>query len=97
MVETFSVDMQIAQHLGVAEAKARLSGLVADIERSGKSYVIERYGHPAALIVPIPRQRNGSHRARGMLADYSDPQKRTLEEGAFARAMEKKHGHSVGC
>lgn len=94
-MKAVSIDISNAQHLGVAEAKTRLSGLVADIERSGKSYVIERYGHPAAIIAPMPQPYGGSNRARGLLSSYADEQKRAQEEGAFARAMEAKHGRST--
>lgn len=89
---TIVADIDNARHLGVAEAKARLSNLVADVQGQGSSYVIERYGKPAALVCPMPRRNDGPKRARGLLSAYADPDKRPQEEGAFARAMEAKHG-----
>lgn len=82
-----------ASHLGVAEAKANLSNLVMDVERSGTSYVIERYGRPAAMLVPLPVRPHRSGMARGRLSAYADPSKRGSEKGAFSRAMEADHGH----
>lgn len=92
-METITVNQDSAEHLGLAEAKAGLSGIVTKVQRSGTSYVIERYGRPAAMIVPVPHQGGGSNRARGLLAAYADSGRQALEEGAFARAMEAKHGH----
>lgn len=93
-MERVSVDLGSARRLGVAEAKVGLSAYVADVESSGAAYIIERYGRPAALLMPVPQKKLGSNRARGVLASYADPDKRKLEEGAFARAMEAKHGHA---
>ena len=39
------------------EAKSRLSGLVAEVERSGAKIVISRYGKPVAEIAPIQKRR----------------------------------------
>ena len=39
------------------------------------------------IAVALPRQETAS----GAFSKYADPQKRKLETGAFARAMEAKH------
>ncbi len=85
------VDLDRLHHIGLAEAKSGLSRIVASAESAGESVVIERYGRPAALVVPFPRPASGGMRARGALRDYVDPDKQQLESGAFARAMEVKH------
>lgn len=89
---TLDIDLEGARHMGVAEAKATLSGLVSDAEHSGSVYVIERYGRPAAVLAPLPSKRQVTHHARGLLSAYADVGKRDLEKGVFARAMEEKHG-----
>lgn len=35
------------------EAKAKLSGLVAEVERSGERMVLTRYGKPVAQLTPV--------------------------------------------
>ncbi|MCH3947772.1 MAG: type II toxin-antitoxin system Phd/YefM family antitoxin [Olsenella sp.] len=85
------VDLEGARHFGLAEAKAGFSGIVADVESAGEACVIERYGRPAALVVPYPSAASGTTRARGVLKSYASPEKRKQESGAFARAMEVKH------
>ena len=85
------VNPEGARHFGLAEAKARLSGIVASVESAGEACVIERYGRPAALVVPHPSAASGSTRARGVLKSYASPEKRKQESDAFVRAMEVKH------
>jgi prevent-host-death family protein len=42
----------------IHEAKARLSGLVKDVERRDQTVVLSRYGKPVARIVPYrPHKR----------------------------------------
>lgn len=91
-METMAIDLEGAEHLGIAEAKARLSALVERAELHGETSVLERYGRPAALIVPLPRPVRGHPRARGLLATYADEEACRQEKGAFARAMVTKHG-----
>ena len=43
--------------------------------------------HSMPIAIALPRQETAS----GALAKYADPEKRKLESGAFARAMEAKH------
>ena len=43
--------------------------------------------HSMPITVALPRQETAS----GAFAKYADPQKRKLETGAFARAMEAKN------
>ena len=89
---TLTIDLEGAARMGIAEAKAHLSNLVERAEKNGEAAILERYGRPAALVVPLPRAEGVGHRARGLLAEYADEGRVGLEEGAFARAMEAKHG-----
>lgn len=89
---TLTVDLECAARMGIAEAKAHLSSLVERVEKNGEAAILERYGRPAALVVPLPRVESAGGRARGLLAEYADEDALGLEEGAFARAMEAKHG-----
>ena len=43
--------------------------------------------HSMPLTIALPRQETAS----GAFAKYANPEKRKLETGAFARAMEAKH------
>ncbi len=43
--------------LNVHEAKARFSGMLAEVESRLTSFTILRYGRPVAKIVPIARNR----------------------------------------
>lgn len=89
---TLTVDLEGAARMGIAEAKAHLSGIVERAEKNGEAAILERYGRPAALVVPLPRAESAGGRARGLLAEYADEDALGLEEEAFARAMEAKHG-----
>ena len=89
---TLSVDLDQAARMGIAEAKAHLSSLVERAEKNGEATILERYGRPAALVIPLPRAGGAERRARRLLAEYADSDKLALEEGAFARAMAVKHG-----
>ena len=91
-VTTLTVDLEGAARMGIAEAKAHLSSLVERVEKNGEAAILERYGRPAALVVPLPRAEGAGRRARGLLAEYADEGRIGLEEGAFAGAMEAKHG-----
>ncbi len=42
------------------------------------------------ITIAMPRQESAS----GAFAQYADPGKRKLEDGAFARAMETKHANA---
>ncbi|MDZ4370144.1 MAG: type II toxin-antitoxin system prevent-host-death family antitoxin [Phenylobacterium sp.] len=41
------------REVGILEAKTGLSGLVAEVERTGEEIVLTRHGRPAARIVPL--------------------------------------------
>lgn len=89
---TLTIDFEGAARMGIAEAKAHLSSIVERAEKNGEAAILERYGRPAALVVPLPCAEGAGRRARGLLAEYADEGRIGLEEGAFAGAMEAKHG-----
>lgn len=43
----------MAKKLGVTEARKEFSSIVEQVQYRGDSYVISRYGKPAAAVVPI--------------------------------------------
>ena len=88
---SLTLDIDRASRVGMADAKANLSGLIAEVERTGEPYVIMRYNRPAAVISPVPQERAPSRSARGFLHHLADPSKIPLEEGAMARALVAKH------
>lgn len=93
---TVTVDIEQADRYGLADAKAHLSDLVATVERTGEACVIMRYGRPAACIVPLPEGRAApAKRAKGLLAEYADEDKRAHEKRAFEQAMVVKHGDAA--
>lgn len=87
------VDVERAEKIGLADAKAHLSDVVARVSRTGEACVIMRYGRPAACITPLPESHaTATHRAKGLLSAYANDSKRAQEMGAFERAMAVKHG-----
>lgn len=88
---SISVNLEKAPRYGLAECKARLSELVSTAELQGSGCVIMRYGHPAALLLPLPEEPRPTKRARRLLSSFADTSKRELESGAFERAMVAKH------
>lgn len=52
------------REVGILEAKTGLSGLVADVERTGEAVVLTRHGRAAAKIVPIDRSPKAGSRDR---------------------------------
>lgn len=75
------------REVGILEAKTGLSGLVADVERTGEEIVLTRHGRAAAKIVPMrarPATVSGADRqavvkrvlanrdARPILSDWED-------------------------
>lgn len=85
------IDIDHATHVGLADAKTNLSGLIAEVERSGEPCVIMRYNRPAAMIAPLPEQHATSCKARGMLAAFADPSRIDREADAFRQAIMAKH------
>lgn len=88
-----TLDVTDVQRVGMADAKANLSGLIAEVERTGEPYIVMRYNRPAAVISPIPQERPAQRTARGFLHHLADPSKIPLEEGAMARALVAKHAN----
>lgn len=90
---TLTVDLDRAERVGLADAKANLSSLVTRVEQAREACVMMRYGRPAALLVPLPAAIPEITRARGRLSQYADVSKIDEERGAFARAVIAKHEH----
>ena len=62
---------------GVADAKARLSELIRQVEMDGGSVVIERRGRPVVMLVPYDESvqaqpRNWVEALRGAAAEIDD-------------------------
>lgn len=92
---TMTIDLERAERVGLADAKANLSSIVARVERAREACVMMRYGRPAALLVPLPEAAPHTTKARGMLAQYADVSKQGDERDAFARAVIAKHEHAA--
>ena len=43
--------------ISLHEAKAKLSGLIAEVEKSGRKVVLSRYGKPVAELSPIRKRK----------------------------------------
>jgi prevent-host-death family protein len=43
------------REVGILEAKTGLSGLVADVERTGEEIILTRHGRAAAKLVPVSK------------------------------------------
>ena len=73
----------------LSDAKARLSGLIKDIESGQKRFIIEKRGVPVAKLVPIAGYE--VHDVFGALSEFADESKIPQEDGAMARALGEKH------
>jgi prevent-host-death family protein len=75
----------IEMHVGIAEAKAKLSELVAKAER-GEEVVIERHGKPVARLVPeLPARKPFDFAALRQLREKMPPN--AVEAGETVRVM----------
>lgn len=93
LMTSLTLDIDRASRVGMADAKANLSGLIAEVERTGEPYIVMRYNRPAAVISPVPQERVSSRTARGFFADYADPELAEQEQGAWERAVVEKYQH----
>ncbi len=81
----------------VAEARARLPGLLRRVEQ-GDSVAITRRGRPVAVLVPVPAFRAISGRAGPFLAAYGawratvDPRDLALPRNHFRRLRDSSPG-----
>ena len=50
-------DYANSPRIGLAACKANLSGIVSDAERYGTATVVMRYGKPAAVVIPFPKDQ----------------------------------------
>lgn len=65
----------------IHEAKARLSGIVKDVERKDQTFVLSRYGKPVARIVPYRSRKRTKIDSRLSRIRYTgDPAAPTEEE-----------------
>ena len=88
-----TLDVESARRVGMADAKANLSGLIAEVERTGEPYIVMRYNRPAAVISPMPQERSTQRTARGFFSEYANPGLVHLEEGAWERAAIENYLH----
>ena len=51
--------------LGVTEARKKFSKLVEQVQHGGDTYVISRYGRPAAAVVPVEVYENWQRQREG--------------------------------
>jgi prevent-host-death family protein len=78
--------------IGFSEAKARLSEITEDVNRTGKPIVVYKHNRPWVNITPaVEAVSPGTrHAAFGVLRKYADPSKAALEDGAW-EADVKEH------
>ena len=51
--------------LGVTEARKKFSNIVEQVQHGGDTYVISRYGRPAAAVVPVEVYENWQRQREG--------------------------------
>ena len=51
--------------LGVTEARKKFSTIVEQVQHGGDTYVISRYGRPAAAVVPVEVYENWQRQREG--------------------------------
>ena len=81
-----------ALQIGVADAKAKLSSIVRQVDEDGARFVVMKNNRPVARIIPfnavLPHED-----AFGALHDFADAKLVEREKDALAHAMEAKHAH----
>ena len=87
-------DLVGAERVGLAEAKANLSAIVSEVERTGTPCVIMRYNRPAVVIMSLSEEPSPASRAKGSLSAYADADMLAMESSAFERAMVAKHANA---
>lgn len=73
----------------LADAKANLSAIVEEVERTGRVFEITKRGKPAALLTPVGK-KDASGSAFGSLSQYADADARAREKDAWADAARRK-------
>jgi antitoxin Phd len=80
----------------LSDAKARLSQITEEINRTGRPMTVMKNNKPWVTISPAAsaNQLKSPPPPFGMLKKYADPKKRALEEIAYKEAAEAKHALS---
>jgi prevent-host-death family protein len=63
------VKLLVATTVSVSEARRSLHALVERVQRQGESYIITRYGEPAAALVPVNLYENWRRHQREIFFD----------------------------
>ena len=78
---------QILERYSVSEVKENLSGLIAEVETSGRSFVISRYGKPIALVSSYDQSNKITPKLKGSLHTYARPSLIEHEKNAREKAV----------
>jgi prevent-host-death family protein len=78
---------QILEKYSVSEAKENLSGLLAEVEASGRSFVISRYGKPVAIVSAYESENKITPKLRGSLNAYANADLIEQEKLAWKKAV----------
>ena len=66
----------MAKALGVTEARRQFSNIVEQVQHQGRAYVVERYGKPAAAVVPVEVYERWQREQREFFAAVRELQQR---------------------
>ena len=81
---------EVLDRYSVSTAKKNLSGLLADVERTGNSFVISRYGQPIAIVSTYSEDKKIQPKLKGVLNKFANPQLIDKEKDAWATSACKK-------
>ncbi len=81
---------QTLEKYSVSEAKENLSGLLAEVEKSGQSFVISRYGRPVAIVSSFKAENKVEPKLKGVLSAFANQSFITQEKSAWKRQACKK-------
>ncbi len=76
---------QVLERHSISDAKKNLSGLLADVEETGRPFVILRYGAPVAVVSPYGQEKV-KPKLRGALGEYADVRLIGEEKSAWMKA-----------
>jgi prevent-host-death family protein len=83
--------------IGLTEAKAKLSQITAEVNRTGRSVLVIKNNHPWVTIAPATdiAPKMPKHSAFGCLRQHADPSRRTQEDGAWEAAAAAADKHAI--
>ena len=78
---------QVLEKHSMSEVKENLSGLITEVETSGRSFVISRYGKPIAVVSSYDQSNKIVPQLKGSLHAYANASLIEHEKNAWEKAV----------